>query len=197
MGYGDKAYWEGLYAAEAGRTDEWLLSWAAIAPLITSAAPRAATVLHLGCGNSTLGEEMHQAGYPQVVNIDYAEAAVRQLRARAVGKRGLFYLVMDARALAFADGTFDLVVEKGTLDAIACLDEEDAVERAVGQAWRVLRPGGLLVSLSMRVPRSRLSRLAPPGTDWRVAHHAIPRQDTPPGLPSELASLYLYLLRRA
>jgi ubiquinone/menaquinone biosynthesis C-methylase UbiE len=38
-------------------------------------------------------------------------------------KKGLIYEVMNATNMTFADGSFDFVIDKGTLDALACGNE--------------------------------------------------------------------------
>lgn len=48
---------------------------------------------------------------------------------------------MDATKMSFDDAAFDLVVEKGTLDALYT-GASHLVAPAVDEVWRVLRPGG-------------------------------------------------------
>ncbi|MBN8508421.1 MAG: class I SAM-dependent methyltransferase [Burkholderiales bacterium] len=101
------------------------------------------TVLELGCGHGRVAERI-AAVARQVVGIDVAEASLALARERAgelgLGER-LQYRQMDALALGFADGRFDLVacVQNGV-----CAFRVDAIALA-REAWRVLAPGGLLV----------------------------------------------------
>jgi ubiquinone/menaquinone biosynthesis C-methylase UbiE len=82
---------------------------------------------------------------------------------------------MDARALRFAEGSFDAVIDKGTFDAIVCTPDDDAaVSQACAEVARVLGPGGVFVSVSLAPPRRRLPLLKHPA--WTgEAVHTVPK----------------------
>lgn len=61
---------------------------------------------------------MHQAGYTSITNIDYSSVCVETMAERHLDLAELSWLCMDARRLAFPDAAFDVVLEKGTLDAM-------------------------------------------------------------------------------
>jgi SAM-dependent methyltransferase len=95
----------------------------------------AALTLDLGCGTGALASAFAAGRY---VGID---ASLTYL-ARAVRKHPRHrFLAMDGCALAFADGTFDLVVVAGVVHH---MDDGDAAA-FLGEARRVLRPRGRLV----------------------------------------------------
>jgi ubiquinone/menaquinone biosynthesis C-methylase UbiE len=96
-----------------------------------------------------------------VVGIDISSAMLAQARARS-GSRAdrIEYRLMDAEALQLEDGTFDAVV---SLFALLHLPDP---RRAVGEMYRVLRPGGWAVvgvgsgaPVSLRGLVHRLGRL--------------------------------------
>lgn len=82
-------------------------------------------VLMLGCGNSTMSFDMVDDGYSQVVNLDFSEVLIDQMRAK-YPQPELSWHVMDVRELAEnaeghalgGSGTFDAIIDKGTLDAL-------------------------------------------------------------------------------
>ncbi|ODO07656.1 hypothetical protein L198_01237 [Cryptococcus wingfieldii CBS 7118] len=128
-GYGTQEYWEKRYAAEDdGRTFDWFLSPTYLIPFftqLTSNIPSAgkdgkdARILMLGCGNSALGEVLYDHGWKNVVNIDYSKTVIDQMRERhSEARPEMTWLEMDILNLQFADDEFDLVVDKGTMDAM-------------------------------------------------------------------------------
>ncbi|KTF89886.1 hypothetical protein cypCar_00032480 [Cyprinus carpio] len=77
-----------------------------------------------GCGNSALSYDMYRAGYTSITNVDYSSVCVESMAERHKDCAQLSWLCMDARRLAFPDGVFDVVLEKGTLDAML-VEESD------------------------------------------------------------------------
>ena len=97
-------------------------------------------VLDVGCG--TGGDVRALAGrFPgvSVLGIDASEDKIREARALSLGlPRPVDFQVGDAYALAFEDGTFDVVISNGVIDLIP---DKDAV---LAELHRVLVPGGRL-----------------------------------------------------
>ncbi|KAG8876513.1 hypothetical protein FRC20_001413 [Serendipita sp. 405] len=48
----------------------------------TLISDKSASILMLGCGNSTLSEEMYEAGYTNIVNIDYSAVVIEKMKLR-------------------------------------------------------------------------------------------------------------------
>ena len=102
------------------------------------AFPAGAEVLEVGCGTGVLTRVL--AALPEVdrvVGVDIAESLLDQARELAPG---LTFEQADARSLPFADEQFDVVVFDSTFSHVP------GPERAVAEAFRVLRPGGLLAA---------------------------------------------------
>jgi 2-polyprenyl-3-methyl-5-hydroxy-6-metoxy-1,4-benzoquinol methylase len=56
----------------------------------------------LGCGNSKLSEQMYDAGYCDIVNIDISESVVEQMKASTDAKnKNMKWLTMDGCDLKF------------------------------------------------------------------------------------------------
>ena len=79
-----------------------------------------ARILMLGCGNAECSEKMYDDGYENIDNIDIAENCITQMKARNVSRKKMKYEVMDVRALTFPDNTYDMVIDKSTMDSILC-----------------------------------------------------------------------------
>ena len=71
-----------------------------------------------GCGNSSLSEDMYRDGFQRITNIDYSRVVVDNMKNRSVAARSMQWLVMDIKDLKFESGSFDVVIEKATLDAL-------------------------------------------------------------------------------
>lgn len=77
-----------------------------------------------GCGNSTLSEDMYLDGYHYIVNLDYSSVVLKKMKARSEICSAMEWIVMDIRTMNFSDKSFDVIIEKGTLDALM-VDEKD------------------------------------------------------------------------
>jgi SAM-dependent methyltransferase len=92
-------------------------------------------VLEVGCGPGEAAERIARELGADVVAVDISERMVELARARGVDAR-----VGDVQELPFADGSFDCALAAWVLFHAAALD------RALGELARVLRPGGRLVA---------------------------------------------------
>lgn len=108
-----------------------------------AAVPPAARVLDLGCGRGRHAEPMARLGF-DLWACDPDEDAVAEARRRLAEVMGeeeaeRRATLAHARALGYADDTFDWVVAYGAYDGA-----EDAAELAemLAETKRVLRPGG-------------------------------------------------------
>lgn len=75
----------------------------------------------LGCGNSKLSDQMYEAGYHDILNIDISPSVIEQMQA-ASNERGydkMRWEVMDATNMdTIPDHSIDVIIDKGTLDAL-------------------------------------------------------------------------------
>lgn len=96
-----------------------------------------ACVVEVGCGTGAVARDLAaRPGVAEVVGVD--PSRVLLARARELGGE-VSYVEGDGRALPLEDASFDVVDFHTTL----CHIPEP--ERALSEAWRVLRPGGRLV----------------------------------------------------
>jgi len=111
-------------------------------------------VLDVGCGGGLLAERFSRTG-AQVTGMDPSGPSLEAARAHA-REQGLEidYRQGVAEELPFPDGTFDLVYCCDTLEHVTSTD------RAVGEAVRVLKPGGhYLYDTINRTFRSKLAMI--------------------------------------
>jgi len=172
--YSSPAYWDSRYSREPHY--EWLLDYRALAPALAPLLARLGTearILQLGCGNSGLALDLHTAGYTDVTNIDISGVCVANMK---VQHPELTFLEMDMASMAFPDASFDLVVEKATVDSVL-VDTSPweltspghlLATRTLREVKRVLRPQGTFLSITFAQPHHRVPLLTQPGLSWSV-----------------------------
>ncbi|WP_165989529.1 methyltransferase domain-containing protein [Streptomyces sp. YIM 98790] len=112
-----------------------MLHWlaAARARLVPPAARPGAVLVDLGCGGGLLAPHLAGKGYRHL-GVDLSPSALRQAR-----RHGVTAVRGDVLAVPLRDAVADVVVAGEILEHVPDL------ERAVGEACRLLRPGGTLV----------------------------------------------------
>ncbi|NIG58017.1 methyltransferase-like protein 13 [Pontoporia blainvillei] len=115
--------------------------------------PRIHLVLVIGCGNSELSEQLYDVGYQDIVNIDISEVVIKQMKERNASRRPqMSFLKMDMTQMEFPDASFQVVLDKGTLDAVLTDEEEKTlqqVDRMLAEVGRVLQVGGRYLCISL------------------------------------------------
>ncbi|KAL2069602.1 hypothetical protein VTL71DRAFT_14281 [Oculimacula yallundae] len=116
------------------------------------------TVLHLGCGNSTLTSDLYSEGYKNQISVDFSQVVIAAMSSK-YAELGQQWTVMDVRRLEFEDASIDVAIDKGTLDAFlhgSLWDPPEDVRVNVGeyvnQVARVLKPGGKWLYITYRQP---------------------------------------------
>lgn len=61
---------------------------------------------------------MYRDGYHNITNIDYSQVVIENMKSRSHEARSMQWLVMDIRSMTFEKHSFDVVIEKATLDAL-------------------------------------------------------------------------------
>ncbi|KDQ61339.1 hypothetical protein JAAARDRAFT_54716 [Jaapia argillacea MUCL 33604] len=178
--YGTKDYWDRRYQQESeGVSFDWFKSYKDIAEMIRELIPsKSARILMLGCGNSKLSEDMYEDGYRNIVNIDYSAVVIDQMRHRHADKLEMEWHEMDVRRIEFAADSFDVAIDKGTMDAMMTSKADvwdpppQVVEdctREVDEVHRVLRKGtGTFLYLTFGQPHFRRRFLKRPGTNLEI-----------------------------
>merc|ERR1719373_983738 len=109
---------------------------------------------------------MRQDGY-EILACDISNVVVDSLSANK--KREM--LVADAYKLPFSNGSFDVILDKGTLDALSC-DKSRELLDLFEEIYRVLRPSGKYIVITSWNAQKRSPQLE--ALTWRVQHEAFP-----------------------
>lgn len=130
-----------------------------------------------GCGNSRLTEEMFDDGYSNITNIDVSRVVIDQMTDRYKDKPTLQWQQMNVTALDFPDETFDVVIAKGTFDAVLCGEGSTAnIAKFCSEVSRVLKPSGCFFIVSYGIPDNRLNYLDKEDAySWTVQTLTVPK----------------------
>ncbi|XP_062004700.1 uncharacterized protein LOC133721941 [Rosa rugosa] len=116
------------------------------------------SVLDIGTGNGLLLQELSKQGFSDLTGIDYSEGAIDLARnlADRDGLPNIHFLVDDILETKL-EQQFQLVVDKGTLDAIG-LHPDGAIKRIIywDSVLRLMAPGGILVITSCNSTKEEL-----------------------------------------
>ena len=158
--YGDKDYWDQRYESTSGDLYDWLHSFESLRPIFEKYLKPTDKIINLGCGNSSLPGDMLQAGYQSQIGVDYSKIVIKQMKERYKVFDKLRFEVEDVTNLSYSDGTFDVAIDKGTIDTILC-NESGFTKCALmlSEATRVLVNDGLYIAISYGDPESRLSHM--------------------------------------
>jgi SAM-dependent methyltransferase len=176
----EQGYWDARFDREEAY--DWLVTFEEIIDmLVPYIKSHEARILIVGCGNSKFSEQLYDYGYHNLVNIDFSPVIIQKMQARHAQLRpGMEWIVMDMTKMSFPDGTFDVVIDKASMDALL-VDEGDvwdpdvsAIQRVnemCNSCSRVLKPtDAYLLSISFAQPHFRskylmASRISPDRQD--------------------------------
>lgn len=126
--YHSSEYWKTRFQAES--SFDWLISSKTfmdiILPFCNDEKAAGCRVLQLGFGTSDLHLQLRRAGLT-VTNVDFEATAILHGKAAETESFGdviMEYIVADATALPPFKHSFDLVVDKSTVDAISCAGDD-------------------------------------------------------------------------
>nr|QTZ19567.1 methyltransferase 13 [Bixa orellana] len=172
--YGEPWYWDNRYTNESGPFD-WYQKYPPLAPLIHLYIPSYnQRILIVGCGNSAFSKSMVDDGYEDVVNIDISSVVVEAMQNKYSDRPQLKYIKMDARNMSeFQTGSFDAVIDKGTLDSILCgNNSRQHATQMLKEVGRVLKDNGVYILITYGAPVYRLGLLKE-SNSWSIKLHVI------------------------
>lgn len=179
-------------------TFEWYAEWPELREPLLSLLTSDATgtsiaelqILVPGCGNSRLSEHLYDAGIHAITNIDFSKIVISDMLRRNVRDRpSMRWRFMDMTQMQFMDGTFDVVLDKGGLDALM----EPEVGSKLGKQYlsevkRVLKSRGKFICLTLAESHVLDLLFSKFRFGWKMVIHYIPkRKSSKPGLTTFMA----------
>lgn len=98
--YQQVEFWDGYYRARNGRAMEWLCEWTDLQGFLAMLMPKSKSatvpILVAGCGNSELSAHMYDAGWHNIINVDFSKVVVAEmLRLHVRSRPHMRWQVMD------------------------------------------------------------------------------------------------------
>jgi len=105
--------------------------------------------LELGCGRGTISLYLHKYGKLKMTLVDVSDSAIELARKnfahhQAEGE----FVVADCEKLSFQNESFDVIVSIGLIEHFSDYTQ------ALKEQYRVLKPGGVMISLNIPQKRS-------------------------------------------
>lgn len=176
--FGSADYWEKFFQQRGKTAFEWYGTYLELCEVLHKYIKPKEKVLVIGCGNSELSEQLYDVGYQDIVNIDISEVVIKQMKERNGSRRPhMSFLKMDMTQLEFPDATFQVVLDKGTLDAVLTDEEEVTlrqVDRMLAEVGRVLQVGGRYLCISLaqaHILKKAVGHFSREG--WMVRAHQV------------------------
>ena len=147
--YGRPEYWEERYTRDPEPFD-WYQRFSGVKDIICTYFTPESKILNVGAGNSRMSEEMFEEGYVNITNVDISHIVTKAMQEKYKEKGPNFkYVQMDVRAMEFEDGAFDVVLDKGTIDAILCGESSTSnSSKMISEIHRVLSNNGVYIAVS-------------------------------------------------
>ena len=148
--YGNADYWNDRYLRYS--PFDWLITFEAFkAQQLNSFMNATDAILMLGCGSAAFSADLYDDGYTNITNIDLSDVVIAQMKeANDKDRPGMTWAVMDVTSLSYENAHYDVVFDKSTMDCLFCCDDSShIISEMMCEAWRVLKPGGLFISLSL------------------------------------------------
>jgi len=140
-------YWNKKYQKPSEY--DWILPYEKLKPYLGGILNQQQKILVTGCGNSTMSSKMYEDGFKNIVNIDFSDVVIQQMKDRYKKLDMMEWQIMDVRKMSFADDEFDITLDKCTIDALACFENPDeTIQEALNEYSRVTKPNGKILIIS-------------------------------------------------
>ena len=151
-----KEYWDSFFKKRGKKAFEWYGEYGELCGILHKYIKTKDSVLVVGCGNSTLSCDLYDVGYKTITSIDLSNQVIEQMQKQNKRDRpDLNFETMDATQMDYKDSSHNVVLDKGTLDAMMP-DDSDEVKANVNLMFaeidRVLRFGGRYIAFTLLQP---------------------------------------------
>ena len=111
-----------------------------------------ARILVSGCGTSRLSERLYDEGFLNISNTDNLREVIEHMQARNKDRKKMKWLLADMTQPNFLPASFDVVLDKGTLDAMLGQYDLNAIVDMLCETHAAMVNGGVNVIISLHPP---------------------------------------------
>lgn len=176
--YLENEYWNSRFQDE--QQYDWFKEYSHFKHLFTPQIQPSDDILILGCGNSSLTQDLYLDGYKQLTSVDLSPVVIEhmQTKAAAASQGDITWQVADMLNLPYADQTFDVVIEKGTMDVLFVDNDnpfdpktevKERVFKMLHETHRVLKSDGIFISVTFAQPHFRKPFLLSKQFSWNIS----------------------------
>jgi len=174
--YSTREYWEERYKKDT-KTYDWFKEWDDLKEILLKFINVNNKILMVGCGNSTLSEKMYQDGFTKIENIDFSGEVIKNMSERCKDLSSMTWIEMDATKMTFPDSSFDVAIDKGTLDAVLTEQESpwevedrlaEIIDKMLSEVTRILTPTGTFIYITFGQPHFRKNLLLKDKYGWEL-----------------------------
>uniref|UniRef100_A0A1I7U4X4 Methyltransf_11 domain-containing protein n=2 Tax=Caenorhabditis tropicalis TaxID=1561998 RepID=A0A1I7U4X4_9PELO len=162
--YARMDYWDERFQTE--KKFEWLSGLEAFQHIVCPLISKDSRIAHIGCGSSQVSMQLYDLGYKNITNVDYSQVLIENGK---LEHPYMEWIADDITSLEnLADDSYDVVLEKATIEAILVTEKSawepsDSALRSLESIFssisRVLKPGGVFISISFTQPHFRIPAL--------------------------------------
>mmetsp|Transcript_26186 Transcript_26186/g.26068 ORF Transcript_26186/g.26068 Transcript_26186/m.26068 type:complete len:122 (+) Transcript_26186:204-569(+) len=117
---------------------------------------------------------MYDDGYKNIANIDISSVCIENMKERNFERSEMTWEVMDVTDIKYDDQTFDLAIDKSTIDALLCGDDSFLnVAKMTKEVQRVLKTGGYYFVISYGQPDNRNHHFLRPHLDFNLEYGTV------------------------
>ncbi|CAF3754875.1 unnamed protein product [Rotaria sordida] len=175
----NRDYWDQFFDKVGREAFEWYSDFIDLANILCKYIKSRDEVLVIGCGNSTLSNDLYDTGIEHITNIDLSDKVIKQMKKQNEIKRpNMKWLPMDARQMTFDDNQFSVVLDKGTIDALMSNKSEQVlsdIDQILHQIDRVLRMTGrfICITLAQKHILDHVSQYFFNNKSWLLRYHHV------------------------
>eukprot|EP00250_Pteridium_aquilinum_P008175 c17737_g1_i1 orf=280-2520(-) len=196
-------YWDNFFKMRDGNPFEWYGELPDFAELfaqhcgMANSADGSLRILIPGCGNSELSARLYDVGFKNIVNIDFSKKVIAEMLKKHMRQRPeMKWRVMDMTDMKFSDATFDVIIDKGGLDALLGDPGQETTQatRFLLEVERLIVHGGRYACVTLGQSHVIEFLLSTLRHGWVISIHQVPQASSEHGF--KLRPFFVVATRR-